>query len=239
MNTQSSFSIAPYLRELPLFSDMQPSELERVAEGCFVRRASRGEMLFRVGDPCDELHAVIAGQVKLFALAPNGQEKVIELIRPKQTFAEALMFTNKPYIVNAQALTEASILTVKRQAIMREIEADSRFALRMLAGISRKMHGLIHDVESYTLRSGMQRVINYLLHDDTPALPSHFHELPSRRTVTLPVSKATLASRLSLTPEYFSRVLHELIEEGLIEVDKRHIHISDTERLAEYQLQGA
>ena len=79
-------------------------------------------MLFRVGDLCDELHAVISGQVKLFALAPNGQEKVIELISPGQTFAEALMFTGRPYIVNAQALTETSLLTVKRIAIMREIE---------------------------------------------------------------------------------------------------------------------
>lgn len=239
MNYHTSFAIAPYLRGLALFSDMQAAELERLAEGCIVRRAARGEVLFRVGDPCDELHAVISGQVKLFALAPNGQEKVIELISPNQTFAEALMFTNKPYIVNAQALSETTILTVKRQAIMREIESDHRFALRMLAGISRKMHGLIHDVESYTLRSGLQRVISYLLHDETPALPCTHQALQGHRTVTLPVSKATLASRLSLTPEYFSRVLHELIEEGLIEVDKRHIHISDTERLSQYQLQAA
>ncbi|MDE1997934.1 MAG: cyclic nucleotide-binding domain-containing protein [Burkholderiales bacterium] len=239
MNHECSFPIAPYLRQLPLFSDMQPVELERVADGCIVRRASRGEMLFRVGDPCDELHAVITGQVKLFALAPNGQEKVIELISPGQTFAEALMFTQRPYIVNAQALAETSLLTVKRQAIMREIESDHRFALRMLAGISRKLHGLIHDVESYSLRSGMQRVIGYLLHGETPALPCQDYEASGRRTVTLPVSKATLASRLSLTPEYFSRVLHELIEEGLIEVEKRHIHINDMERLSQYQLQAA
>ncbi|HEX5310184.1 Crp/Fnr family transcriptional regulator [Aquabacterium sp.] len=239
MNHQYSFAIAPYLRELPLFSDMQPAELERVAEGCIVRRASRGEMLFRVGDPCDELHAVISGQVKLFALAPNGQEKVIELISPGQTFAEALMFTGRPYIVNAQALTETSLLTVKRIAIMREIEADHRFALRMLAGISRKLHGLIHDVESYSLRSGTQRVIGYLLHGETPSLPCAYGESTQQRTVTLPVSKATLASRLSLTPEYFSRVLHELIEAGLIEVDKRQIRIQDTERLSQYQMMAA
>jgi CRP-like cAMP-binding protein len=239
MNYHSSFAVAPYLRGLALFSDMQAAELERLAEGCIVRRAARGEVLFRVGDPCDELHAVISGQVKLFALAPNGQEKVIELISPNQTFAEALMFTNKPYIVNAQALSETTILTVKRQAIMREIESDHRFALRMLAGISRKMHGLIHDVESYTLRSGLQRVISYLLNEETPEQPITYTAMPGHRTVTLPVSKATVASRLSLTPEYFSRVLHELIEEGLIEVDKRHIHITDIQRLSEYQMQAA
>ena len=58
-------------------------------------------------------------------------------------------------------------------------------------------------------------------------------------TVTLPVSKAVIASRLSLTPEYFSRVLHELEAKGLIEIDRREIRILGTKRLAEYQMQAA
>ncbi len=53
-------------------------------------------------------------------------------------------------------------------------------------------------------------------------------------TVSLLVSKATIASRLSLTPEYFSRVLHELEAEHLIEIDKREIRILDVQRLAGY-----
>jgi CRP-like cAMP-binding protein len=56
-------------------------------------------------------------------------------------------------------------------------------------------------------------------------------------TVSLPVSKATIASRLSLTPEYFSKVLHELEAEKLIEIDKRDIRIIDVPRLAHYGVQ--
>ena len=58
---------------------------------------------------------------------------------------------------------------------------------------------------------------------------------PKRRRVSLPVSKAAIASRLSLTPEYFSRVLNELETAGLIQVDKRDIRIPDTARLANHQ----
>jgi CRP/FNR family transcriptional regulator, dissimilatory nitrate respiration regulator len=54
--------------------------------------------------------------------------------------------------------------------------------------------------------------------------------------VSLPVSKATIASRLSLTPEYFSRVLHELETNGLIEIDRRDIRILSAQRLSEYRL---
>ena len=54
-------------------------------------------------------------------------------------------------------------------------------------------------------------------------------------TVSLPVSKATIASRLSLTPEYFSRVLHEFEAAGMVRIDKRDVHILDPKRLASYQ----
>lgn len=232
MDTRA-FDLPRYLSVLPLFTDLSPPELQRLAQGCLLRRFSRGDPVFRVGEPCNEFHVTVTGQVKLFALSPAGQEKVIELIGPGSSFAEALMFTDKPYIINAQALTDTLLLSVSKQAVLTEIDHDSRFALRMLAGISRRLHGLVHDVQAYALHSGVQRVIGYLLRD----VDGEGDEVLSERamTVSLPVSKATVASRLSLTPEYFSRVLHELEQARLIEIDKRDIRIPDPLRLSRYQ----
>jgi CRP/FNR family transcriptional regulator, dissimilatory nitrate respiration regulator len=226
-----SFDIPRFLSVLPLFSDIGTPELERLAKGCQLRRFERGEMVFRMGEPCDSFHVVVVGQVKLFVISPSGQEKVIELISPGASFAEALMFLSKPCLVNAQALADSLLLTVHRQAVLDELEHDNRFALRMLAGLSRRLHGLVHDVQAYALQSGVQRVVGYLLRDQD------FEDRPAAdaRTVSLPVSKATVASRLSLTPEYFSRVLRELETAGLIEVDKRDIRILDGKQLAAYR----
>lgn len=228
------FDLPRYLSVLPLFAEMNPAELQRLAQGCQLRRLARGDMVFRVGEPCDGFHVTVIGQVKLFAISPAGQEKVIELIGPGNSFAEAIMFMDKPYIINAQALSDTLLLSVGKRTVLEEIALDPRFALRMLAGISRRLHGLVHDVEAYALHSGIQRVIGYLLHDLADHDGSDTRDGQSL-TVSLPVSKATIASRLSLTPEYFSRVLHELESAGLIEVDKRDIRILDTQRLARYQ----
>lgn len=225
-----SFDVPRFLATQPLFSDLNPPELERLASGCLLRRLTRGEMVFRVGEACNEFHVAVSGQIKLFALSPAGQEKIIELVGPGHSFAEALMFTDRPYIINAQALTDSLVLSVGKRAVLTEIEADSRFALRMLAGISRRLHGLVLDVEGYALRSGAQRVVGYLLRNQATEDSGSGETV----TVSLPVSKATLASRLSLTPEYFSRVLHELEGAKLISVDKRDIHILDIAALARY-----
>ena len=217
-----------------MFSNMQPEELQRVARGCVLERIERGKVLFRTGEMSQAFHIVVLGQVKLCVISPAGVEKVIELCGPGHSFAEAVMFMNAPHLVNAQTLTETLLLTVEKNAVLREIEADSRFALRMLAGISRRLHGLIKDVEGYALHSGMQRVISYLLRD----LVGAGGVVPQSITVSLPVSKSTIASRLSLTPEYFSRVLHELEAAKLITVERRDIHIHDTAKLAGYQPPG-
>jgi len=225
------FDIPRYLAMLPLFSNLEPAELERLATGCTLRRFERDKLLFRQGEPCEAFHIVVIGQIKLFVLSPSGHEKVIELCGPGRSFAEALMFTGMPYVVSAQTLSEVLLITIEKKVVMEEFVNSPNFALHMLAGLSRRLHGLIKDVEAYALHSGVQRIIGYLLGEriDESQITSE------SITVSLPVNKAVIASRLSLTPEYFSRALHELEKAGLIEINKYDIHIKDTARLANYQ----
>ncbi len=225
---EPDFRITSRLAQLPLFTDMSPTELDRVAAGCSVQHYARGQTLFSVGDPCREFHVMLSGQVKLFALSAAGQEKVIELLSFGHSFGEAIMFIGRPYIVNAQTLTNAVVLHVRKSAVLQEIERDPRFALRMIAGMSRRLHGLVHDVQAAALHTGTQRVIGYLLRDQ------RIGDFPSDApvTITLPVSKGTIASRLSITPEYFSRILRKLEDHGLIEVDQHDIRIPDMHALA-------
>ncbi|MDY0056821.1 MAG: Crp/Fnr family transcriptional regulator [Methyloversatilis sp.] len=241
----SSFDVARYIASLPLFEEMSPAELGRIAQGSRIRRHGRGDILFRVGEPCEEFHVTVTGRIKLFATSPDGQEKVIELLGPGCTFAEALMFSGQPYIVGAEALTDTLLLSIGKAAVVGEIERDPKFALRLLAGISRRLHSLVYDVQCYTLHNGLRRVVDYLLRDsgepDIQPLRGRGCSRPCAHAgkaeavrVSLPVSKATIASRLSLTPEYFSRMLHELEDAGMICVDKRDIFIPDPQRLADY-----
>jgi CRP-like cAMP-binding protein len=217
------------LANLPLFSDLREQDLGRIAARTSSVHAAKGETIFRRGDPCVGFHVIVYGQVKLGFTSAQGAEKVIEIIGPKQSFGEALMFLEQPYIVSAQALADSMLLHVSKAAVFHEIEADPMFARRMLSGLSRRLHGLVSDVESYSLRSGAQRVIGYLLR----AVPES-HGAPKTTEITLPTTKNIIASRLNLTPEHFSRVLHDLTVAALIEVDGRTVRILDADRLRNY-----
>lgn len=225
MAAPAEASAERWLQRLPLFSEIDADSLARLAAATRLKPLARGEMALRAGDPCDAFFVNLGASIKLFVLAANGNEKVIELIGPGHSFAEALMFLGRPSPVNAQALADTQVLVLPRQAVLDAMGADPRLALRMLAGLSRRLHGLVSDVQAYALQSGVQRVIGYLLRDAGDVGPC---------TVELPVSKATIASRLSLTPEYLSRVLRELEAAELLHMDGRRLKIPDPRRLAAY-----
>jgi CRP-like cAMP-binding protein len=219
--------VQAFLANLPMFSEMGAGELDRVAAGTLPVYAEKGESIARAGDPCTGFHVVVYGQVKLGFTSPQGVEKVIEIIRPGQSFGEALMFLDKPYIVFAEALADSMLLHVAKRVVFEELERDPAFARRMLSGLSRRLHGLVRDVEAYTLRSGSERVIGYLLAD----VPDGADGNGAPVEVNLSPGKSVIASRLNMTPEHFSRILHDLQQGGLIEVNGRTVRIPSLARL--------
>lgn len=218
--------IPALLGRLPLFSALTPEQIARVAAGAREKQLAKGEMLFQKGDPPRGFFVVVTGQIKLALPSAQGHEKVVEIIGPQQSFGEAVMFMDRPFPVFAEALLDSQLLHIGKDVVFDLIDTDPSFSRRMLAGLSMRLHSLIADVESYTLRSSGQRLIGYLLQHSPNG-----NEAGNRIEIKLPTSKHILASRLNLTPETLSRILHELAASGLIEVHGRTITIPDLRRL--------
>lgn len=218
--------VQTFLANVPLFKELASDELDRIAANTQQVRAARAEVLFRRGDAALGFHIIVFGQVKLAFTSPRGDEKVVDLIGPGQSFGEAVMFMERPHVVTAQTLSDSLLLYIAREIVFQELERDPRFVRRIIAGLSSRLHRLMSDLESDSLHSGTQRIIGYLLRDseDNP-------ESKNALEVTLSANKGVIASRLSLTQEHFSRILHDLSARGLIEVHGRSIYIPDVARL--------
>jgi CRP-like cAMP-binding protein len=222
---KQDIKVQAFLANLPLFKEASTEEIDRIAHGTRTVHAARGETLFHKGDPVEGFFLVVYGQVKLAFTSPQGADKVVEIIGPGMSFGEAVMFLEVPHVVYAQTLVDSLLLHVSKSAVFAELERNPKFARKMLGGLSRRLHGVVSDVEAYCMHSGAQRVIGYLLRDAEQA------EGDREVDVTLPVNKGVVASRLNLTPQHFSRILHELSEAKLVSVDGRTIHIADVARL--------
>lgn len=231
MRNQPSINIEEYLSRISLFEGLAKEEIAKIARGTHEVYAAKGDVVFHKGDTCTGFHIVVEGQIKLAFTSPQGNEKVVEVVQRGQSFGEAVMFAEKPYPVFAQALSDCQILHVSKATLFEEIECDFRVAKKMLASMAMRLHQTISDVESYSLLSGKQRVIGYLLRELSDEQMNATDVL-----LELPVTKGVIASRLNLTQEHFSRILHELADRGLIIVDGKRILINDVGKLKAHQI---
>ena len=216
-----------FLANLPLFKDFASEDLQRIAAGAIRVLAPRGRTVFRRGDPCAGIYAVLFGHLKLALHASQGGERVIDLLGPGQTAGEAAVFLDQPYVATAETLEDSALVLISKATVLAEVDRQPAFARQIITSLSGRVYRRIRDLESFTLCSATHRVASYLL-DDLPR-PA----VNDTACVTLPAAKGVIASRLNLTQEHFSRILRDFSTAGLIEVNGRSIMISDADGLRE------
>jgi CRP-like cAMP-binding protein len=211
--------IARRLTEFYMFSELQPNQIEHLANGTRAIDLPRGNTLFNRGDLAHGFYLLMEGQIKLGVISPQGDEKVIGLIQPGQSFGEAVLFLERTFPIYAQATLESKVLLITRDAIFDILDNDVTVVRRMLAGISARNRQLVNDIESISLQNSTQRLIGYLLQISADS--------PNPERVQLPANKLTIASMLNITPETLSRIMLRLHNAGLIEANGKEIAITN------------
>lgn len=215
------------LRRLPLLSELDDAQLDRMRVSRRTLDLPAGETLFHMGDPSNHFYYLDAGAIKLFRISPAGQEKIVEIIRPGQTFAEAVMFfTRRLYPVNAQALVHSTLTAFDGGVFLEMLHDSTETCLRMLGTLSVRLHQRVNEIDALSLQNSTLRVVNFLLARLPDAIDEH-----GEKVIELEAAKKDIAGRLSIQPETFSRVLHALVESGAIGVEGRRIRVASEQAL--------
>jgi CRP-like cAMP-binding protein len=211
------------LSQLSMFAEVDREEIARIASGAGEVIAHRGTYLYRRGDAASGLYILDAGQVKLSLNSERGNERVVELVQPGTTFGESALFSGRPHILTAEALADSQLVHLPKELMLSEMERDLRFCRAVMRLLGTALYRRLSEFEEYVLASGTERVISFLLRGQNGDAV--------RDNVTLPANKGIIASRLNLTHEHFSRILRDLTEAGLIEVQGREVRILNRKQL--------
>lgn len=220
--------IARELRRAYLFADMSEPHLQLLINSLQDIQLDAGKTLFRQGQVAERFYFVHEGLVKLFRLSPEGDEKIIEIMRPGETFAEAVMFMGNQgrYPVNAEAINASRVYAFEQKVFLNLLRESNEVTFGLLGSMSRRLHMLVNQIESLTLQNATYRLVAYLLEQ----IPRDVKTSPE---VQLTTPKGVIASRLAIQPETLSRILAKLRQGGLIEVHGNHITIRDVQALRE------
>lgn len=206
------------LRRSHLFAQVDDSQLAALTHVIQEIELTSGDTLFTHGQPAERFFFVRSGQIKLFRISPEGQEKTIEIIEPGQTFAEAVMFMGASgrYPVNAQAVTDTSLYAFDQQQFLKVLSGSTEICLGMLSAMSRRLHMLVNQIDGLTLQNATYRLVMYLLEHAPQGVAETLE-------IELTTPKGVIASQLAIQPETFSRILAKLKRLNLIEVNGNHI----------------
>lgn len=218
--------IAKQLSKFYMFSELQENQIEYLAKGTKLIDIERGGNLFNRGDRAHGFYILLEGQIKLGVVSPQGDEKIIGLVKPGESFGEAVLFLERAFPIYAQATLDSKVLLITRDAIFNILDNDITVVRRMLAGIAARNRQLVNDIESISLQNSTQRLIGYLLQISSDS--------PNSERVKLPTNKLTISSMLNITPETFSRVMHRLKEAGLIQTDRKELVITNLTELRNF-----
>ena len=206
----------------PLFAGVTGADLDELTRVARSREHPRGEVLFADGDPAHGFYLVASGKVKIYKLSPEGKERILHIVHPGSSFAEAAIFGNGLYPAYAEPLETSRLIFFPKEEFLTLLREHGQIAINMIGGLSRFLRQFATQVEELTFQDLPARLARYLL------------QLSGGRSqVDLPISKSQLASNLGTVSETLSRTFRKLADEAIIEVSGRRIVLLDPDRLAD------
>lgn len=209
------------VRGLRLLEGVDRKHADAMLKGAFLQRFPAHVELVREGEPPDFLHVLVEGRVELFS-AYRDRETTVAVIGPGHSFITAAVMLDRPYLKSARTLTAARILLLPADAVRHCFSEDAAFARAIATDLAAAYRDLVKEVKNQKLRSGLERLANWLL--------AYHESLGSPKRFTLPFEKKVLASRLGMVPEVLSRSFASLAAYGVV-VDGPNVEIGDGKAL--------
>lgn len=216
------------LRRHYLFSGLDQDDFDTLVRRVSATEIDKGEVLFHRGDEAHSFYFLDAGLVELNLIAPTGEKKVLEVVSPGRTFAEAIAFMQeKMFPVSAEALADSTLCQIPIAAYIDLVYTNPDACMRLLSDVCRHLHARVREIENLTVQNAHGRLASYLL--------DHIVETnDDEATVRLELPRHVIASRLSMQPETLSRLLRNMVDDGVLTIEDRVIFVHSLARLRPY-----
>jgi CRP/FNR family cyclic AMP-dependent transcriptional regulator len=225
--TSPKLDLAAVLGKAPLLAGLSQPELQTLAARTARKLFSAGELIFSEGEPCNGLHIIARGKVRIFKMSVSGREQVLALNGPGESVAELPVFDGGPFPASAVAVDETEMAFISRRDFHAYCLEHPEVALKVLSVVGARLRRLVGIIEELSFTTIRQRLISVLV---------KLAQSEGRNTVggiefLLPSTHQELANQLGTVRELISRNLMRLQAEGLLDVEARRIVVKDLKAL--------
>jgi len=218
-----------FLKQLGLFAALGEKELATLCQDLSLRDYGKGQIIFQEGDPGTDLYIVKSGRIRIFQVAPSGNETMINIFSTGDILGEFAAVDEQPRSATAQALTAGALLKISRQKFMQRLNEMPPLALGLIHELVAKMRWTTTYAETIAQFDAAGRLLHILL-----LYNERFGEVQlagKRSVLDLGLNQTDLASLIGVRREWINHLLQDWAKRGLIEHDGSKVTILDLPRV--------
>jgi CRP-like cAMP-binding protein len=181
-----------------------------------------GGSLFRQGDSSTTILYVQAGAVRLSVVSHAGKEAVIAVIETGEFFGESCLTGQSVRTATATAMSECSILRIRRQEITRKLHSDQSFSDSFVSHILKRNARMEEDLIDQLFNSTEKRLARALL------LLAQYGKNQGPRRALPKVSQEILAEMVGTTRPRVNFFMNKFRKLGFIEYDTSGVKVNNS-----------
>ena len=199
------------LRNVPLFSGLDESELQRLSQVAVRRRAGRNEQVVRAGEDAESLIVLLTGRAKVTNFDEEGREIILAWLGPSEFFGEMGLLDGSPRSANVVAAEACELMFLSKDAFQTCLQENFQVAQKLMKILVQRLREADRKIESLALLDVYGRVARLLL--------DMSEEVDGLRVVKKKISKQDMAKMIGASREMVSKVMRDLELRGYIRYD--------------------
>ncbi len=217
------FAKRELLRGTPLFSILQPPELEEILGFVTERRVEKGTAIMERGEDGSSMMALATGRARVTASSSEGREVTFAILEPGMTFGELSLLDGKPRSATVSAMDDCLVLVVERRDFLRFLRGNADLALRLLALLCERLRNTDIALEEIALMDFPSRLARLVLK------LGHQYGEPSSRglRIRMKLSQTDLSTLVAATRESVNKQLRAWRDAGIMYEEGGYLFIRE------------
>lgn len=215
------------LARTQLFQSLRPEDLEAVLERVVIRRATRGEVLLRRGDPNSGMMMIASGRVRISVVSEDGKEATLSVLGPNEVLGEMSMLDGEDCSADATAQEDCVLLVIERNQFLRLLRANPDLCLHLMAMLTRRLRRANEKLEDMALLDLPTRLGRLL----TRLAGEYGVKVRTGTRIEVRLSQKDLSTLVGASREKVNKQLRQWEEDGVLGKDSGRMVIINAEAL--------
>jgi CRP/FNR family cyclic AMP-dependent transcriptional regulator len=219
------------LQKMWMFTELNESELDAIAQIAQRRRFERGRIITRRGETDEgDLYCVLKGHLKVTAHDSGGDEILINLMQAGDSFGYIAFLDRGSRSATVSAMDSGELLVIRRADFDRVLARSPKIGGALLLSLARLVRRLTERMEDTAFLNVRGRLAKRLV-DLADLVGTNID--PNQTVLKIKLSQQELGEMVQATRESVNKCLRQWTREGIVRRASRRLVIQDRRRLEE------